>query len=271
MEVHHQKPSHIQIFINMFRGPIANSAIKKTSSLQSNNSLKLIKTSQNNSSNSQYSETYSSSYSASSHSPKSMSKIVPDQSYIKSNNNSNTYNLRSHVPRHIQKSGGFPTAQKRPAAAVFPDRPLRQVNNAYSTRSTTQTLRTLSTGGQSTIIRKLSSATTSGHISYQDKTSSSSSHATSDPGMTDEASGNSSSDESSNTGTDDKGTAFSSTSAKPSSTGVLCCDKCDGKHLTDDCPYYKKSRESHPDAQKSSKSLGGQSTLPGIDYVYTKN
>ena len=45
---------------------------------------------------------------------------------------------------------------------------------------------------------------------------------------------------------------------------VLCCDKCDGKHETDDCPYYKKKREDHPDAQKNSlKKLGGASNLPG--------
>jgi CCR4-NOT transcriptional regulation complex NOT5 subunit len=38
----------------------------------------------------------------------------------------------------------------------------------------------------------------------------------------------------------------------PAQTGKtgLCCDKCDGKHLTDDCPYYRKKREDHPDAQK---------------------
>jgi hypothetical protein len=45
--------------------------------------------------------------------------------------------------------------------------------------------------------------------------------------------------------------------------GKLCCDKCDGKHLTEDCPHYKKKREAHPDAQKSFyKKLGGSSTLP---------
>ena len=43
----------------------------------------------------------------------------------------------------------------------------------------------------------------------------------------------------------------------------LCCDKCDGKHLTDDCPYYKKKREDHRDAQKGSKHLGATSLLPG--------
>eukprot|EP00755_Sulcionema_specki_P030570 Sspe_Gene.94675::Locus_67023_Transcript_1_1_Confidence_1.000_Length_729::g.94675::m.94675 len=30
----------------------------------------------------------------------------------------------------------------------------------------------------------------------------------------------------------------------------LCCDKCDGKHLTEKCPYYPKPRENHPDAQR---------------------
>lgn len=43
----------------------------------------------------------------------------------------------------------------------------------------------------------------------------------------------------------------------------LCCDKCDGKHETDACPHYKKSRENHPDAQRNSKHLGGSSILPG--------
>jgi hypothetical protein len=42
------------------------------------------------------------------------------------------------------------------------------------------------------------------------------------------------------------------------------CDKCDGKHETDSCPYYKKARDNHPDAQKSAKRLGGISNLPGI-------
>ena len=45
---------------------------------------------------------------------------------------------------------------------------------------------------------------------------------------------------------------------------VLCCDKCDGKHETDDCPYYKKKREGHIDAQKNGwKLVGGSSNLPG--------
>ena len=47
----------------------------------------------------------------------------------------------------------------------------------------------------------------------------------------------------------------------------LCCDKCDGKHLTEECPYYKKSREDHPDAQKN-KQIGGVSSLPG-NMLYT--
>ena len=53
----------------------------------------------------------------------------------------------------------------------------------------------------------------------------------------------------------------------PTSIGCsveLCCDKCDGKHETDACPYYKKERGSHPDEQKNYwKKLGGVSTLPG--------
>lgn len=44
----------------------------------------------------------------------------------------------------------------------------------------------------------------------------------------------------------------------------LCCDKCDGKHMTEDCPHYNKNREAHPDAQKNFyKKIGGSSTLPG--------
>jgi len=27
-----------------------------------------------------------------------------------------------------------------------------------------------------------------------------------------------------------------------------CCDKCDGPHVTDDCPHFKKPREKHKDA-----------------------
>eukprot|EP01036_Dinobryon_divergens_P028311 gene28311-37242_t len=39
---------------------------------------------------------------------------------------------------------------------------------------------------------------------------------------------------------------------------------CDGKHETDDCPYYKKKREDHPDAQRNgTHKLGGTSLLPG--------
>jgi len=47
-------------------------------------------------------------------------------------------------------------------------------------------------------------------------------------------------------------------------TASLCCDRCDGKHQTASCPYYKKERESHPDGQKNFyKKLGGESPLPG--------
>lgn len=44
----------------------------------------------------------------------------------------------------------------------------------------------------------------------------------------------------------------------------VTCDKCDGKHETSECPYYRKDRDNHPDAQKNFyKKLGGTSTLPG--------
>ena len=47
----------------------------------------------------------------------------------------------------------------------------------------------------------------------------------------------------------------------------LCCDKCDGKHDTSQCPYFKKDREDHPDAQKNAyKKIGGVSNLPGSIY-----
>ena len=59
-------------------------------------------------------------------------------------------------------------------------------------------------------------------------------------------------------------TTPSSSQATSSGGSILCCDKCDGKHETDDCPYYKKKRDPHPDAQKNYwKKLGGTSTLPG--------
>jgi hypothetical protein len=53
-------------------------------------------------------------------------------------------------------------------------------------------------------------------------------------------------------------------SATSSSPSVLCCDKCDGKHETNNCPYFPKARDVHPDAQKSFyKKMGGTSLLPG--------
>lgn len=62
-------------------------------------------------------------------------------------------------------------------------------------------------------------------------------------------------------------TASSPVPAAAVSKTKLCCDKCDGKHLTEECPYYKKSREDHPDAQKN-KQIGGVSSLPG-NTLYT--
>lgn len=49
----------------------------------------------------------------------------------------------------------------------------------------------------------------------------------------------------------------SSISSKSKSSKALVCDKCDGNHETSECPYYKKKRENHPDAQRRKvKSLG---------------
>jgi hypothetical protein len=78
----------------------------------------------------------------------------------------------------------------------------------------------------------------------------------------------SSSTSSTSTSTSASSPAASSSSAAASpaggKTGKLCCDKCDGNHETDACPYYKKSRDSHPDAQKNFyKKMGGTSKLPG--------
>jgi hypothetical protein len=44
------------------------------------------------------------------------------------------------------------------------------------------------------------------------------------------------------------------------------CDKCDGGHSTDRCPFYKKARDNHPDAKpaREKKMLGLQSGPPEI-------
>jgi hypothetical protein len=42
------------------------------------------------------------------------------------------------------------------------------------------------------------------------------------------------------------------TSSSSSDGGKLCCDKCDGRHATDSCPYYKKKRDDHPDGNAHS-------------------
>ena len=36
---------------------------------------------------------------------------------------------------------------------------------------------------------------------------------------------------------------------------IYICDKCDGNHLTDYCPIFKKPRENHPDAQKRNSNV----------------
>lgn len=50
-------------------------------------------------------------------------------------------------------------------------------------------------------------------------------------------------------------------------TDKLCCDKCDGEHLTESCPYFKKERENHPDARKRKSKIGGVSSLPGDHFT----
>ena len=45
-----------------------------------------------------------------------------------------------------------------------------------------------------------------------------------------------------------------------SSASKLCCDKCDGNHETERCPYYRKKRGTHPDEKKGKgKGLGAGS------------
>ena len=43
----------------------------------------------------------------------------------------------------------------------------------------------------------------------------------------------------------------------------MVCDKCDGKHATDACPWFKKPRDKHPDAKRASeKKLMGINSGP---------
>jgi len=57
----------------------------------------------------------------------------------------------------------------------------------------------------------------------------------------------------------------SSVSTTGDNNTSLVCDKCDGKHATEKCPFFKKERDTHPDAQKNfyQKLGGGKSSLPG--------
>lgn len=48
---------------------------------------------------------------------------------------------------------------------------------------------------------------------------------------------------------------------------AVCCDKCDGKHATESCPYFKKVRDNHPDARRRKSKMGGVSSLPGEFYT----
>lgn len=52
------------------------------------------------------------------------------------------------------------------------------------------------------------------------------------------------------------GSCDSPGSTSSSNTGNTC-DKCDGKHPTDKCPYYKKEREGHKDAWANYNCKGG--------------
>jgi len=56
-----------------------------------------------------------------------------------------------------------------------------------------------------------------------------------------------------------KSSSSSSANSSSASGGMpLCCDACDGKHETADCPYFKKKRDTHRDAQKGKgPSIGG--------------
>lgn len=61
-----------------------------------------------------------------------------------------------------------------------------------------------------------------------------------------------------------KSAGHSQASSAKVEDSVLCCDKCDARHETEDCPYYKKKREIHLDGQKNGwKLVGGSSNLPG--------
>lgn len=66
---------------------------------------------------------------------------------------------------------------------------------------------------------------------------------------TDEASNSSSSKSPTKSTTDNN--SSSGGGATAGAPAKLCCDKCDGKHLTENCPYFKKKRDDHPDAQKN--------------------
>lgn len=51
----------------------------------------------------------------------------------------------------------------------------------------------------------------------------------------------------------------SSDSSTPRAAGRLKCDKCDGKHATEGCPYFKKERDNHPDALlRKATGMGGE-------------
>lgn len=51
--------------------------------------------------------------------------------------------------------------------------------------------------------------------------------------------------------------AIAGGSASSSSSGVVTCDKCDGKHTTDQCPHFRNDREKHKDAWVNYGRRGG--------------
>jgi hypothetical protein len=67
----------------------------------------------------------------------------------------------------------------------------------------------------------------------------------------------------------DKGSSSSSSSSSsaekkgaPTTTTTTPCDKCDGKHATEKCPWFHgKPRENHPDAKKGNTPSIGSSSV----------
>jgi len=59
------------------------------------------------------------------------------------------------------------------------------------------------------------------------------------------------------------GTASGEGGGTAPSAGAEKCDKCDGKHATERCPFFKKERDKHPDARRASeKRMLGMASGP---------